>query len=99
MLRGGLKVITKVNVKDNAIERAKQFFLLAFSGHARRNKVALKLVHRALKLAAQRGYQNAEAFIFYFRNPGLHTSNMTQRWLLGFFEYVSADEFCQLVNI
>ena len=91
-------MLANVDVHKSAFEQAKQLLITAFSGHARINKLALRIVQRALKLAVQRGYEQAESFAFYFRNPGLHTEKMTYRWLMGFFEFVSADELCQLAN-
>lgn len=89
-------ILTSPDVKNSAVEKAKQLLLAAFSG---RNKQALKTVQRALKLAAQRGYAHAENFQYYFRNPDMQSSKLTNKWMMGFFEYVSADEFCQLANL
>ena len=89
-------MLARLDVKNSAVEKARQLLLTAFSG---RNKPALKLVQRALKLAEQRGYKNVDNFQCYFRNQDMHTPKLTEKWVMGFFEYVSADEFCQLANL
>lgn len=67
------------------------------SGKDRRN--ALRTMQRAIDLAVERGYKQSDQFMFYFRHPEMHTPRMTNKWIMSLFEYVSADEICQLAAL
>ena len=92
-------MLAEVKMSHSPIEEVRDILRRSFdrSGKDRRN--ALRTVQRALSLAVERGYKQSEQFMFYFRHPVMHTPRLTNKWIMSLFEYVSADEVCQLAAL
>lgn len=92
-------MFSEYNVLDHPADHAKNLILSAFNVQAKNRRNLLRVIQRALSLAEQRGYLYAAEFIQYFRTATVHNPRVVNRLLSSFFEYVSPDEFSQLMKL
>jgi len=92
-------MLAEVKVSHSPAAEVRDILRRAFdrSGKERRN--ALRTIQRTLDLAVARGYKQSKQFMFYLRHPEMHTPRVTHKWMMTLFEYVSADEICQLATL
>ncbi len=92
-------MLAKVKMSHSPAEEVRGILRRSFDRRGKDRRNALRIIRRALDLAAERGYKQSEQFMFYFRHPAMHTPRVTSRWMMSLFEYVSADEICQLAAL
>jgi hypothetical protein len=70
---------------------------IAFHSEGRKRKAAMHILRSILKLAAQRGFSQAPAFLQYFNH---HQTNgkESKRWLNKVLDYVGSDELMILTQ-
>jgi len=92
-------MLAAVKMSHSPAAEVRDILRRAFDRSGKDCRNALRTMQRALDLAVERGYKKSEQFIFYFRHPTIHTPRMTHNWVMSLFEYVSADEICQLAML
>ena len=89
-----------VQVSKSPLDQVRRLFEVAFTTEGKKDKhTSRRAVKRILKLAAARGYKHHQDFMDYFKYPENQSERMTERWITSLFEYVSADEVCQLAEL
>ena len=86
-------------VTQNPIEEVNRLLSRAFNRNSKDRREALRALQRVLRLAEERGFNQSDDFLFYFRHTEQYNQRTTHKWLTSLFEYVSADEACRLAQL
>lgn len=90
-------MISALQQTDNSVEIALDVLSKAFNPNGRKRREAMRVIKQVLKLAKSRGFDRADTFVAFFRQPIDNQDQRVLRRLLShLFEFVSTDEFAQM---